>query len=100
MPVMIVTQLKFSFFIQFREMNLIEPVKFRARYVVTAGIIRRGVIDPATDTYPERSGGGSNLTTNELLSKTQVEVLLWRNSWSELMAAGSERLPFQQEQRR
>jgi hypothetical protein len=43
---------KISFLTPVREVNVVEPVKFRDRYAVTAGIMRSGVIADASLAHP------------------------------------------------
>jgi hypothetical protein len=43
-----------SFLTPVREVNVVEPVKFRDRYAVTAGIMRNGVIADASLAHPGR----------------------------------------------
>ena len=54
------TYLKISFFTPVREVNVVEPVKFNARYATVAGMSRSGVSAPAPVAHPGRPGEVAN----------------------------------------
>ncbi len=58
------TYRKISFLTPVRDVKVVEPVKFRARYAVTAGIMRRGVYRALKLAQPGRAGAEANAAAN------------------------------------
>src|SRR5665647_94188 len=64
MMVIMGTYRNISFLTPVREVNVVAPVKFRARYAVTAGIMRSGVRVAVSAAQPGRAVPDANATAN------------------------------------
>jgi hypothetical protein len=62
------TYWKISFLTPVREVKVVEPVKFRARYAITAGIIRSGVMVAMSKAQPGRAGVEANAAENGIVT--------------------------------
>src|SRR5208283_1172963 len=58
------TYRKISFFTPVRDVNVVEPVKLRARYAVTTGMIRSGTSTVTIRTMPDIPGFRAKVTAN------------------------------------
>jgi len=60
---------KISFFTPVREVNVVEPVKLRARYATTGGMMRNGTSTAMTCAMPERPGARTNAAANGIATR-------------------------------